>query len=154
MNPYQNIALDFHYFFVRKVMFLKYAVGTICLPGGFGSLDEFFETMTLVQTGKAPPMAIVLVGSEFWDPMIDWMRATLLERHATISPEDLHLFTVTDDPQVAVNTVCEFYERQVTTTGIPPTIEEMRRHPQQRLTAEGTIFGVPPMGPSRRIGRP
>lgn len=153
-NPYQNIALDFHYFFVRKVMFLKYAVGTICLPGGFGSLDEFFETMTLVQTGKAPPMAIVLVGSEFWNPMIDWMRATLLEGHATISPEDLHLFTVTDDPQVAVNTVCEFYERHVTTTGIPPTIEEIRRHPQQRLTAEGTIYGVPPMGPSRRIARP
>ncbi len=153
-NSYQNIALDFHYFFVRKVMFLKYAVGTICLPGGFGSLDEFFETMTLIQTRKAPAMAIVLVGSEFWRPMIDWLRDTLLDRHAYISPEDLDLYTVTDDPNVAVETVCAHYERHRTPIGIRPTAEEMRRHPHDRLTAEGTVYGVPPMGTARRSRRP
>ncbi len=93
-NSYQNIALDFHYFFVRKVMFIKYAIGTIILPGGFGTLDEFFETMTLVQTGKTPPMAIVLIGTEYWQGLLDWTRATLRDRFATISPGDLDLFSV------------------------------------------------------------
>jgi uncharacterized protein (TIGR00730 family) len=149
-NAFQNIALEFHYFFVRKVMFLKYAVGTICLPGGFGSLDEFFETMTLVQTRKAPPMAMVLIGAEYWNPMLHWLRETLLDQHGYVSPEDMHLFTVTDDPHVAVNTVCEFYERRGTPIGIRPTAEEMKRHPHDRISAEGTVFGVPPMGPGRR----
>jgi predicted Rossmann-fold nucleotide-binding protein len=134
-------------------MFLKYAVGTICLPGGFGSLDEFFETMTLVQTHKAPPMAIILVGTEFWNPMVDWLRGTLLDRHGYISADDLHQFTVTDDPHVAVDTVCEYYERHGTPIGIPPTSEEMRRHPHDRISAEGTVYGVPPTGP-RRHNRP
>ncbi len=148
-NPYQNIALNFHYFFVRKVMFLKYAVGTICLPGGFGTLDEFFETMTLVQTGKAPRMAIVLLGSPFWNPMLDWLRTTLLEKHGHIAREDLELYTVTDDPQVAVHTVCDYYERHGTPIRVPATAEEMKRHPQERMTAEGTVYGVPPSGPAR-----
>jgi uncharacterized protein (TIGR00730 family) len=146
-NPYQNISIDFHYFFVRKVLFLKYAVGTICLPGGFGSLDEFFEAMTLVQTRKAPPMAIVLIGREFWQPMIAWVRTTMLERFGTISPEDLDLFTVTDDPKIAVDTVCDFYELHREEAGIPPTDQEMKRHPQERMTAEGTVYGVPPFSP-------
>ena len=149
-NDYQNISLDFHYFFVRKVLFLKYAVGTICLPGGFGSLDEFFEAMTLVQTRKAPPMAIVLVGRAFWYPMIDWIRSTLLERHDTISPEDMDLFSVTDDPQIAVDTVCDYYEQHRLAIGIPPSEQEMTRHPQERLTAEGTVYGVPPFSPRHR----
>jgi len=153
-NAYQNIALDFHYFFVRKVMFLKYAVGTICLPGGFGSLDEFFETMTLIQTRKAPPMAIVLVGCDFWNPMIDWVHSTLLDQHGYVSPEDMHLFTITDDPHVAVSTICDYYEQHGTPIGIPPTAEEMTRHPQDRMTAEGTVYGVPPIGPRRRSSRP
>jgi uncharacterized protein (TIGR00730 family) len=152
-NAYQNIALDFHYFFVRKVMFLKYAVGMICLPGGFGSLDEFFETMTLMQTRKAPPMAMVLVGSAFWNPLLDWLRGTLLDHHGYISPEDLHLFTVTDDPHVAVGTVCDFYERHGTPIGIPPTTGEMARHPHDRISAEGTVYGAPPLPPARRTRR-
>ena len=152
-NSYQNTTLDFHYFFVRKVMFLKYAIGTICLPGGFGTLDEFFEAMTLVQTGKAPPMAIVLIGSEFWQPLAGWLRTVVFEKFACISPPDMDLFTITDDAQVAVDTVCDYYKQHGAPVGIPPTAEEMKRHPQQRLTAEGTIYGVPPSGPGRRKGR-
>ncbi len=151
-NKFQNIALDFHYFFVRKVMFLKYAVGTICLPGGFGTLDEFFETMTLVQTGKAPPMAIVLIGTEFWSPMMDWVRTQLLEENGNISPEDMDLFTLTDDPEEAIETVsraCAEQEQAVRRIEQSPS-------PRERMTAEGTVYGVPPSSsPSpRRPSRP
>lgn len=149
-NPYQNIAMDFHYFFVRKVMFIKYAVGMICFPGGFGTLDEFFEAMTLLQTKKAPAMAVALVGSEYWNPLADWIRTTLLEQHAAICPGDLNLYQITDDPHVAVATVCDFFERRGVPGGVPPSAEQLRRHPQERLSGEGTIYGVPPWGASRR----
>jgi hypothetical protein len=92
-------------------------------------------------------MAIVLIGREFWQPMIDWVRGTMLTRFGTISPEDMDLFTVTDDPRIAVDTVCDFYEHHREEAGIPPTEQEMTRHPQERMTAEGTVFGVPPFGP-------
>ncbi len=143
-NPYQNIALDFHYFFVRKVMFLKYAVGMICLPGGFGTMDEFFESMTLLQTGKAPPMGVALVGTDFWNPLIDWVRETMLARYANISPEDLDLFIVTDEPAAAVEHVVGFYEQHGARPATPDAVEEFRREPQRRLTGEGTLFGVSP----------
>ena len=149
-NEYQNLSLDFHYFFVRKVMFLKYAIGTICLPGGFGTMDEFFEAMTLIQTGKAPPMGVVLVGVDFWSPLIDWMRNTMLRKYANISPSDLDLYTVTDDPEVAVNTICELHEKRRGEAGIPPTTGQMLRHPQDQLTPEGTVYGVPPLIPRHR----
>ncbi len=142
-NPHQNIALDFHYFFVRKVMFLKYAVGTIILPGGFGTLDEFFETMTLVQTAKAPPMGIALVGKSFWSPLVDWLRQTLLIENGNISPEDLDLFTVTDEPAEAVDFLCEFHEKHRDQMILPSPAEDVRRPLDQRMTAEGTRFGVP-----------
>jgi uncharacterized protein (TIGR00730 family) len=142
-NLYQNIALDFHYFFVRKVMFVKYAVATVCFPGGFGTLDEFFESMTLVQTGKSPPMKIVLMGREYWDLLAEWMRTILLARYATISPEDLNLFTITDDVEVAVNEICTFYERDRSVAGQPSTAQELMRHPRERVTAEGTVYGIP-----------
>ncbi len=149
-NPYQNIAMDFHYFFVRKVMFIKYAVGMICFPGGFGTLDEFFEAMTLLQTKKAPAMAVALVGSEYWNPLADWIRTTLLEQHAAICPSDLNLYQITDDPHIAVATVCDFFERRGVPCGVPPSAEQLRRHPQERLSGEGTIYGVPPWETSRR----
>ncbi len=152
-NEYQNMSLDFHYFFVRKVMFLKYAIGTICLPGGFGTMDEFFEAMTLIQTGKAPPMGVVLVGVDFWSPLVDWLRDTLLRKYGNISPSDLDLYTVTDDPEVAVNTICELYEKRQGGAGIPPTAGQMQRHPQDRLTPEGTVYGVPPLIPRHRHDR-
>ncbi|WP_022854158.1 LOG family protein [Thermodesulfatator atlanticus] len=97
-NPYANIKLEFRYFFVRKVMMAKYAVGLMCLPGGFGTLDEFFEIVTLVQTHKIRPVPIVLVESKFWEGLVDWMKKRLLHE-GMISKEDLDLFTVLDDPR-------------------------------------------------------
>lgn len=101
-NRYQTHQLDFRYFFIRKVMFVKYACGFICFPGGFGTMDEFFEAITLVQTNKIEPFPVVLVGHDFWDGMVDWMRNTMLEKYETISPEDLDLFHVTDSVEDAV----------------------------------------------------
>ncbi|MCK4341875.1 MAG: TIGR00730 family Rossman fold protein [Phycisphaerae bacterium] len=145
-NDYQNITVDFHYFFARKVMFLRYAIGMICLPGGFGTLDEFFESMTLLQTEKAPPMGVVLMGREFWNPMADWLRTALLDKYGNISPEDLNLYTITDDPEVAVNTICECYEKRLAAVEEPPVDHELKLRPTERLTAEGTVYGVPPAG--------
>jgi len=97
-NPYQDISLDFRYFFVRKVMLVRYSMGYVCMPGGFGTLDEFFEALTLMQTNKIYPIPLILYGSEFWKGLIDWIKSTLVE-YKTISEKDLDLITVTDDPQ-------------------------------------------------------
>jgi len=97
-NPYQDISIDFRYFFVRKVMFVKYSMGYICMPGGFGTLDEFFEALTLRQTDKIYPLPIILFGTHFWQGLVDWMKTTLVE-YETISKEDLDLITITDDPE-------------------------------------------------------
>lgn len=139
-NPYQNVALDFHYFFARKVMFLKYAVGMICLPGGFGTLDELLETLTLVQTGKAPPMAVALVGSDYWTPLREWMREYLLVRNQLISPEDLDLFTITDEPRAAVEQVVSFHQQQV---AMERAAAAAVPRGARRMTAEGTVYGIP-----------
>src|SRR5690606_36265454 len=88
-NPYQNIEIDFRYFFVRKVMFVKYATGFIIFPGGYGTLDEFLESMTLIQTMKVHPFPVVLIGHSFWDGLVDWMRSVLQEKYRTIGPRDL-----------------------------------------------------------------
>ncbi|MGR8930647.1 MAG: LOG family protein [Gammaproteobacteria bacterium] len=101
-NSYQNLSLNFRYFFVRKVMFVRYSMGYVCMPGGFGTLDEFFEALTLMQTHKAYPLPLVLFGSDFWNGLMDWLKNKLIE-YATISPEDLELITVTDDPQEVVD---------------------------------------------------
>jgi len=100
-NQYANVPIEFKYFFVRKVMFMKYATGFICMPGGFGSLDELFESMTLIQTKRANPFPVVLVGSKFWSGLINWFKDTLLAS-GTIAEEDLHIFTLLDDPQEVV----------------------------------------------------
>jgi uncharacterized protein (TIGR00730 family) len=96
MNPYVNLGLDFRYFFVRKTMFVKYAEAFVVFPGGFGTLDELFEALTLIQTGKALHFPVVLFGSAFWAPLEEWLRKTLLEE-AKISPTDLELFRIMDD---------------------------------------------------------
>ncbi len=95
-NPYQNVSLRFRYFFVRKVMFIKESMGYVCMPGGFGTLDEFFEALTLMQTHKIYPLPLVLFGTEFWQGLLDWVNTTLL-KEGLISPEDLDLITLTDD---------------------------------------------------------
>ncbi|QDU70312.1 LOG family protein [Mucisphaera calidilacus] len=110
-NPYQTHELNFRYFFVRKVMFVKYACGIVLFPGGFGTMDEFFETLTLVQTEKIRRIPIVCFGTDFWSGLIDWMKQTMLERFETISPEDLDLFHLTDDVDDAVRHVMSSYDR-------------------------------------------
>ncbi len=101
LNPYVNLGINFRYFFARKTMFVKYAQGFVVLPGGFGTLDELFEALTLVQTGKVTSFPVVLFGTDYWSGMIDWLRHTALE-HGSISPADLEMFTVTDDIDLAV----------------------------------------------------
>ncbi|MDX1565787.1 MAG: TIGR00730 family Rossman fold protein, partial [Phycisphaeraceae bacterium] len=101
-NPYQTHELTFRYFFVRKVMFVKYAKAFVIFPGGFGTMDEFFESMTLIQTNKIRPFPVVLIDTKFWSGLIDWIRETMLERYKTISPEDMDRFIITDDLDEAI----------------------------------------------------
>ncbi len=107
-NPYSNIPLNFKYFFVRKVMFMKYSMAFVCMPGGFGSLDELFESLTLIQTNRIRPFPIVLVGSDFWGGLVDWMKDKLLGM-GTIDKEDLQLFTILDE----ADEVVDFLKRTV-----------------------------------------
>ncbi len=95
-NPYQNLSLNFRYFFARKVMFVKHSMGYVCMPGGFGTMDEFFEALTLMQTNRIYHMPLILFGSEFWQGLIDWMKQTLL-LHDTVSDVDFDLIKLTDD---------------------------------------------------------
>ena len=107
-NKYQNISLHFRYFFCRKVMFLKYAHGFVVLPGGYGTMDEFFESLVLIQTLKQASFPVVLMGSEYWDGLVKWMKETMLKEHGYISPEDLDVFTVVDDPKKAAKIMLDF----------------------------------------------
>lgn len=103
--------LTFRHFFVRKVMFVKYAHGFIVLPGGFGTLDEFFEAITLVQTEKTKMFPIILMGLDFWGGLVNWIKSKLIDEKM-ISPSDLDLFHVTDDPVEAANIISNFYTKQ------------------------------------------
>lgn len=104
-------SIDFNYFFVRKVMFIKYAQGFIVLPGGFGTLDELFESLTLIQTQKIHPFPVVLVGKEFWGGMIDWLKGTVAEQYGYISPVDMDLFGIVDTAEEAVKYIISFYSK-------------------------------------------
>ena len=97
LNEHVDIGLEFHYFFARKIMFVRYASGFVVFPGGFGTLDELFEALCLIQTGRITSFPVILVGSDYWCGLIDWMRERLLDE-GKISPTDLDLITVTDDP--------------------------------------------------------
>ncbi len=103
-NPYANIKLDFRYFFVRKVMFLKYAMAYVILPGGFGTLDEFFEALTLIQTKRLRPFPVILMNSGYWKGLIDWFKDQVLA-NGRISAEDLDIFQVLDDPSEVVKVI-------------------------------------------------
>ena len=96
-NPYCDIALEFHYFFVRKIMFVRYASGFVVFPGGFGTMDELWEALTLIQTGKITEFPVVLVGTDYWSELVAWEGDRVLAE-GNISPGDLELFTLTDDP--------------------------------------------------------
>jgi len=112
-NPFidHDKLITFKHFFVRKVMFQKYAQGFIVLPGGFGTFDEFFESATLIQTGKIGRFPIVLVGREFWAGLIDWIEDKVMEEQKNISQEDTKLFTVVDTPKEAVQVINTFYSK-------------------------------------------
>jgi len=109
-NRYQNLSLQFKYFFCRKVMFLKYAHGFIVFPGGYGTMDEFYESLVLIQTLKQASFPVILMGSDYWDGLIGWMKEKMLKEHNHIAPEDMDVFTVVDKPEAAVKIIADFKE--------------------------------------------
>jgi uncharacterized protein (TIGR00730 family) len=132
-NPYINHEVKFHYFFVRKVMFLKHTCAVVVMPGGFGTLDELFETVTLVQTHKIPPMPIVLYGRHFWGGLLTWMKQRMEDECGYISHGDLDLLRLADTPEEAIAALGEavgkapVYDNGVDTVPMPET----RRHPRR-----------------------
>ncbi|AOB39027.1 TIGR00730 family Rossman fold protein [Bordetella parapertussis] len=110
-NEYQTISLSFEYFYSRKATFFMHSMAYVAMPGGFGTLDELFEALTLIQTGKVPPAPIVLVGSEFWHGLVDWLGEQLLA-NGMIAAHDLNLFIIEDDPAKVVRKVVEFHDKQ------------------------------------------
>jgi uncharacterized protein (TIGR00730 family) len=143
-NPHQNVELDFRYFFVRKVMFVKYARGFIIFPGGFGTMDEFFESLTLIQTLKVVPFPVVLIGREFWSGLLEWFRGTLDQGYHTISPRDFEIFHLTDDVDEAVDIVYETHIGKRTASEALPRFASDTMEPM----GEGTRAGVP----ARKVG--
>jgi uncharacterized protein (TIGR00730 family) len=121
-NAYQNVSQTFQHFFSRKVMFVKFASAYVVMPGGFGTLDELMEALTLVQTGKTRRIPIILVGSEFWAGMLEWFRTTLIDEKV-ISPEDMNLIQVIDEPAAVVSAIFKHYE----TRGFEPSEAERER---------------------------
>ena len=118
-NGYQDISLTFRHFFARKVMFVKYASAYVVLPGGFGTLDELMEIMTLIQTGKSRHIPVILVHAPFWKGLLDWFRNTLVAE-GTISAQDLNLFQVLDTPEDVLQAIFQYYEHR----GFEPSAEE------------------------------
>lgn len=121
-NRYANIPIDFHYFFIRKVCFVKYSMGFIIMPGGFGTLDEFYEVLTLIQTHKISRFPLVLFGKKYWGGLVKWMKGTL-DKGGFISPGDLDLIVVTDDPKVAVDVILDYRRRVGTPDRVPKAFE-------------------------------
>jgi uncharacterized protein (TIGR00730 family) len=125
-NEFQNISLNFRYFFVRKVMFLKYAHGFIVFPGGFGTMDEFFESLVLIQTLKQATFPVILMCSEYWAGLIEWLRTKMLDEHNYIAPEDMDVFTMADDVQTAVKIIKDFKESpRRSGIDLPPGMKKM-----------------------------
>ncbi len=121
-NSFQDISLNFRHFFSRKVMFVKYASAYVVLPGGFGTLDELAEILTLVQTGKSRKIPIILVQSDFWEGLLDWFKESLL-KNGTISAADLDLMQVVDDPSGVVTAIFDYYEGRT----FEPSTEEQEK---------------------------
>ena len=111
-NRFANVPINFHYFFSRKVCFVKYSIAFIFMPGGFGTLDELFEVLTLVQTRRIPEYPMILFGREHWTGLLKWLKSRLEDKNSFISPGDLDLLTVTDDPQEVIRVILD-YERRV-----------------------------------------
>lgn len=125
-NDYQNFSLHFRYFFCRKVMFLKYAHGFIAFPGGYGTMDEFTESLVLIQTLKQASFPVILFGSEYWQGLVDWMRETMLRKYHYIQPKDLRVFTIVDEPEAATKIITDFRDSQGKGgLQLPPGITDM-----------------------------
>jgi len=110
-NPYVDMLLDFHYFFVRKVMFVKYAKAFVILPGGYGTLDEFFEAINLIQTERIEKFPVVLFGKDYWAGMLKWLKEMVL-KEGNISPQDLDIFVLVDKPEDVVKAIKKFYAKK------------------------------------------
>jgi uncharacterized protein (TIGR00730 family) len=126
LNPYVDVGLTFQHFYARKTMLVKAAEGFVLFPGGFGTLDEMFEALTLIQTGKVLNFPVVLVGRDFWEELIDWIHRELLPA-GTIAPDDERLLYLTDDPGEAVQTVIECYRAHCAEGPAEPVEEEAQR---------------------------
>jgi len=109
-NQHQNLSISFRYFFIRKLMFVKYAMAYVIFPGGFGTMDEFFESLTLIQTSKIRRFPVVLYGSEYWQGLIEWLKESMLA-HQCIKEEDLDLFQMVDTPEDVVKIICAHQKR-------------------------------------------
>jgi len=107
-NRYLNELINFHYFFCRKVMFVKYAMAFVIFPGGYGTLDEFFESITLVQTRRMGKFPVILYGSKYWEGLIDWLKKSVL-KEKNIDPEDMHIFQIVDTPEDVIKVIKKFY---------------------------------------------
>ena len=135
-NPWANIRLDFRYFFARLMMFVKYAHAFVCFPGGFGTLHEFFNSMTLIQTGKAPSFPVILIGRSYWSGLVEWIQKAMLKNtYKKIDPEDMDLFVVTDSLHEATKVIRECCDRA--------TAEQPAGLVERSLTGEGTFVGKP-----------
>ncbi len=159
-NKYQNTSLDFHYFYARKVMFVKYASAFICFPGGYGTLDEFFETTTLVQTLKIAPFPIVLYGSAYWSGLVDWMRAQVQPRY--IDHEDIGVFKIVDSPKEAVRVLKQGIAKpwwRPEDEGLNKLVaangdKNAQGRSKVTKTGEGTRYGSRAERPQRRHAKP
>ena len=118
-NTFQDISQTFQHFFARKVMFVKFAAAYVVMPGGYGTLDELSEALTLVQTGKIVRIPIILVGSKFWAGLVDWVKGTLVDE-GMISPDDIHLMRILDKPEEVVDAIFSHYEKR----GFTPSLAE------------------------------
>jgi len=139
-NPYQSLSLTHHYFFVRKVMFIKYSHAFVCFPGGYGTMDELFEALCLIQTMKIDPFPVILFGSEFWNGLADWIRGAMVERYGTVAEKDLRLFEIMDDVEQVADKLlgCEAGQswRQAAPAGSVAQGD--------KITADGTRYGIAP----------
>ena len=112
INPYLTDTMEFHYFFARKVMFVKYSKAFVAMPGGFGTLDELFETLTLVQTRKIDQIPIILVGTDYWGGLLEWIKMVLLEKFGNINAEDMNLVHLVDTEDEVIRVIEEFYNNK------------------------------------------
>jgi uncharacterized protein (TIGR00730 family) len=154
-NKYQTITLDFHYFYVRKVMFVKYSSAFVCFPGGYGTLDEFFEVITLIQTLKIEAFPIILYDSSYWSGLVDWIREVLISRY--IDSEDIDIFRIVDTPRQIVQAVVSGVKKpwwRPLDTALDEASDNDRRNDRRRKsplagskstdTGEGTRYGYRP----------